>query len=85
MPAVEDNEELECATISFYRNTIGSNAISIPQYPDAPELVYLAQGRRMHVCVFHMITKIIILYLLLHNIDISVQVRENWVLFSRGF
>ena len=23
--------------------------------------------------------------MILHNIDISVQVRENWVLFSRGF
>ena len=57
MATAKDNEELECATISFYRKTIGSNAISIPQYPDAPELVYLARGRKMHVCVFHMITK----------------------------
>ena len=82
MAIAEDNKELECATISFYRKMIGSNAISIPKYIDAPELVYLARGRRMHVCVFHMITKKIILELILHNIDISVQVRENWVLFS---
>ena len=45
LATTEDNEELECATISFYRKMIGSNAISIPQYPDAPELVYLALGR----------------------------------------
>ena len=72
MATAEDNEELECATISFYRKMIGSNAISIPQYPGALELFYLAQGRRMHVCKFHMITKKFILQLLLHNIDISV-------------
>ena len=57
MSNIEYNEELECSVISFYRKMIESNTISIPKYPGALELVYLAQGRRMHVFVFHMITK----------------------------
>ena len=40
----EDNEELECAGVAFFRKTIESNAIAIPQYPSAPELVYVARG-----------------------------------------
>nr|AAA68981.1 legumin-like storage protein [Pseudotsuga menziesii] len=40
----EDNEELECAGVAFIRKTIESNAIAIPQYPSAPELVYVARG-----------------------------------------
>ena len=40
----EDNEELECAGVAFFRKTIESNAIAIPQYPSAPELVYVSRG-----------------------------------------
>ena len=56
-PTADYNKELQCATVSLYRKTIQGNAIPIPQYHDASELVYLAQDRRMHVFVFHMITK----------------------------
>jgi hypothetical protein len=51
----EDNEELECAGVAFLRKTIESNAISLPQYPNAPLLLYVERGRPIHVCVCHMI------------------------------
>eukprot|EP00253_Pinus_taeda_P008818 PITA_08818 len=40
----EDNEELECTGLSFFRKTIESNSISMPQYPNSPLLLYVNRG-----------------------------------------
>nr|CAA44874.1 legumin-like storage protein [Picea glauca] len=40
----EDNEELECAGVAFFRKTIESNAILLPRYPSADLLLYVVRG-----------------------------------------
>eukprot|EP00253_Pinus_taeda_P031792 PITA_31792 len=40
----EDNEELECAGVAFFRKTIERGAMSLPQYPNAPLLLYVHRG-----------------------------------------
>ena len=40
----EDNEELECVGVAFFRKTIERGARSLPQYPNAPLLLYVHRG-----------------------------------------
>nr|CAA77568.1 pine globulin-1 [Pinus strobus] len=40
----EDNEELECAGVAFFRKTIERDAMSLPQYAGADLLLYVVRG-----------------------------------------
>lgn len=51
----KDNEELECAGVAFFRKTIERGAMSLPQYPNAPLLLYVHRGTLIQLSVCRMI------------------------------
>ncbi|XP_044498779.1 legumin B-like [Mangifera indica] len=48
----QNEEQLQCANVAVLRHTLQSRGLLVPSYNNAPELVYVVQGRGIHGAVY---------------------------------